>query len=310
MPSHVEALARRVEALLLLLVVVVGAVGVALPGPARTIDGAGAINPTLGVLVLTAGMTVDVSGLRHIRRRWARVVTTVVTTSLVLPALAWAVSHLVSGPPHDGVLAIGVAPSEVASLGLVAVAGGETAVAAVLLVSSSILTVLAGGPVLALLSGPPSVHSGGLTATLVLVVALPLALGVVLGRMLSAVPRVLGAGRLLGVLSLLVLLWEVAGEVELRARYLGVVAAMVLFIVGAAVLGRLLTLGLPATARTGVLLPVAMRDFAVAAGLASNAFGARAVGPLGIYGFLVLVTGAVAVHSPVAAHAPGVPDET
>jgi hypothetical protein len=32
-----------------------------------------------------------------------------------------------------------------------------------------------------------------------------------------------------------------------------------------------------------------MRDFAVAAGIASSAFGAKAVGPLGIYGLLVLL---------------------
>lgn len=304
MPSHLEALAQRVEALLLLLVVGVGAVGVAVPGPARTIDAAGAIDPTLAVLVLTAGMTVDVSGMRQVRRRWARVATTLAATWLVLPALAWGVSHLVAGPLHDGVLAVGVAPSEVASLGLVAMAGGEAAVSALLLLGSSILTVFAGGPVLALLSGDASVHPGGLTATLGLVVALPLALGVVLRWMVASAPMVLGVGRLLSVLALLVLLWEVAGEVELRARSLGVVAAMVLFIAGAAVLGRLLTIGLPTTARSGVLLPVTMRDFAVAAGLASSAFGARAVGPLGIYGLLVLLTGVIAVHSPVADHAP------
>ena len=40
-----------------------------------------------------------------------------------------------------------------------------------------------------------------------------------------------------------------------------------------------------------MLLPVAMRDFAVAAGIAAAAFGPAAAAPLGAYGVLVLLTG-------------------
>ncbi len=45
-----------------------------------------------------------------------------------------------------------------------------------------------------------------------------------------------------------------------------------------------------------MILPTAMRDFAVAAGIAASAFGAAAAAPLGIYGVMVLVFGAVAVY--------------
>jgi ACR3 family arsenite efflux pump ArsB len=124
---------------------------------------------------------------------------------------------------------------------LAAIAGGEVAVAAVLVVGSSVVTVLAGGAILAALSGAPSMHPGGLAITLVLVVGLPLALGVVLRQVLAAHAAVLEAGRLLGVGVVLVLLWEVVGEVELRASYLGVVAALVGFVAGAGALGWLVT---------------------------------------------------------------------
>jgi hypothetical protein len=40
-----------------------------------------------------------------------------------------------------------------------------------------------------------------------------------------------------------------------------------------------------------------MRDFAVAAGIATSAFGATAAAPLGIYGILVLVFGTVTVYA-------------
>jgi hypothetical protein len=45
-----------------------------------------------------------------------------------------------------------------------------------------------------------------------------------------------------------------------------------------------------------VILPTTMRDFAVAAGIAASAFGAAAAAPLGIYGVMVLVFGAIAVY--------------
>lgn len=294
--TGVRMLARRAEALLVPFVVVVGALGVAAPAPARSLDGAGAIDPTLAVLVLTAGLAVDVASLRHTRRRWARVATVLAASSVLLPALAWAVSRLVTGPPRDGVLAVGVAPSEVASLGLAAMAGGEVAVAAVLLVGSTVVTVLAGGAILAALSGASSVDPGGLVVTLLLVVGLPLSVGVMLRRAVDDHSTVLDAGRLLGVVALLFLLWEAAGEVELRADYLGVAAALAGFVAGAGLLGWALTARLGTPARAGLLLPVTMRDFAVAAGIASSAFGASAVGPLGIYGLLVLLVGAVAAR--------------
>ena len=289
-------LAGRVEALLVPLVVVVGAVGIAVASPARSLDRAGAVDPTLAVLVFTAGLATDLAALGHARKRRVRLVLVVATSSVVLLALAFALSHLVSGPARGGLLALGVAPSEVASLALAAMAGGEVAVSAGLLVASSLVTVLAGGPILVVLSGSARVDLGGLLVTLGLVVGLPLVVGASLRRALAAHPVVLDAGRVVGVAALLVLLWEVAGEVQLRTSYFGVVAALVGFLAGSGALGWLLGRGLPAPARSAVFLPIAMRDFAVAAGIAATAFGPKAVGPLGVYGLLVLLGGAVAAR--------------
>lgn len=294
MPSPIAAVAGKVEELLVALVVVVGAIGIAAPGPPRSATGAGAVDPTLAVLVFTAGLTVEAAALARARRRWPRVLTALAVSSIALPALAWALSHLVSGPARGAILAVGVAPSEVASLGLAAMAGGEVAISAALLVASSAVAVVASGPILSLLSGAAGVHTEGVLITLALVVAVPLAAGVAARRLLvgdSAV--VLGAGRLLGNAALLVLLWEVTGEVRVQASYLAVVAALAGFLAGAGGLGWLLSRGLDLPARPAVLLPVAMRDFAVATGIASSAFGPAAVGPLGIYGMLVLVGGAM-----------------
>ena len=292
-PARIDVLAAKMEALLVPLVVLVGAIGIGLPGAPRWADSAGAVNPTLAVLVFTAGLTVETAALAGARRRAPRILTALTVSSIALPALAWALSHAVSGPARGGILAVGVAPSEVASLGLASVAGGEVAVAAALLVASSVVAVVDSGPILALLSGASGTHTGGVLATLALVVAVPLAAGVAVRRLVGHSSRALAAGRLVGTVALLALLWEVAGEVQLRVAYLAVLAALVGFVAGAGMLARLLARGLDRQSRPAVLLPIAMRDFAVAAGIAASAFGSAAVGPLGVYGVLVLLGGAI-----------------
>jgi hypothetical protein len=56
------------------------------------------------------------------------------------------------------------------------------------------------------------------------------------------------------------------------------------------------------------MLPTTMRDFAVAAGIAASAFGIAAAAPLGIYGVMVLVFGAITVYASKRATRPDEPD--
>jgi predicted Na+-dependent transporter len=83
----------------------------------------------------------------------------------------------------------------------------------------------------------------------------------------------------------------IAAEVQLSAGYVAVTGALVVFLAGSAVAGRLLGLRAPRPAATALLLTTSMRDFAIAAGLAAAAFGTAAAAPLGLYGILVLVWG-------------------
>lgn len=271
--------------------VAVGALGVALPAAGRELDRRGVIDPTLAVLVLTAGLAVDTAGLRSVTLRLGRLFAALVAGSVCLPLLAWGISRAATGGVRDAILSVGVAPPEVASLGLTALAAGEVSVAATLLVASSIVTVVAAGPILALLAGGSAASGGGLLTTLVLVVAVPLTAGVLLRRLAGGHAGVVDAGRVAGSLSLLVLLWEVASQVHLELVYLGAAGLLIVFLAGSGLLGTAVTAGVEPTGRPGLLLPVAMRDFAVAAGIAAAAFGPGATGPLGIYGLLVLLAG-------------------
>ena len=286
------AVADASERFLLVLVLVAAAVGLAAPGPGRAVSAANGIDAALAVLVFATGLSLELADLAAASRAWRRIALVLLVSTLALPALAWASSQLIGSEQlRSGMLAVGVAPAEVATVALCVIAGGEAAVCAVLLVGSTIITVLGAGPILSLLGAHASVSSAGLLGNLAVVVALPLAAGVAVRAFWSPGPGADAAVRLVTVLALLFLLWQVASQIRLNAAYTWVIAALVLYIAGSVVLGRLLAAGLPGGRATAILLPVAMRDFAVAAGIATAAFGPAAAAPLGAYGVLVLLLG-------------------
>lgn len=295
-PPRLAGVADVLDRYLLLLVVISATAGVAFPGPGRRADAGGAILDTLALLVFCTGSALTFSEMASVRTATRRLILVLAVTTVTLPALAWLASQLVTGPVvRGGVLAAGVAPTEVASVALTGLAGGEIALAAGLLVASTVLTVLLAGPILSILGAHSSASQLHLLATLALVVALPLAAGSAVRTANPFRGREQPVTRVLGTVSLLVLLWEVASELHLRASDTAVVIALVLYLAGGAALGWLLGAGARSSWRTAVILPTAMRDFAVAAGIATSAFGAAAAAPLGIYGILVLIFGTVTV---------------
>jgi BASS family bile acid:Na+ symporter len=286
------ATADASERFLLILVLAVAAAGVAAPAPGRAVSAGNGIDGALAVLVFATGLSLRVADLAAVASAWRRIAVVLVVSTAALPALAWAASQLVTDPVlRSGMQTVGVAPAEVATVALCVIAGGDAAVCAVLLVTSTVVTVLGAGPILSLLGASVVVSTGGLLSNLALVVALPLAAGVALRAAWSPGEHMDAVIRIATVAVLLLLLWQVASQIRLDSAYTRVIAALVAYIAGSAVLGRALATGLPEGRSTAVLLPVAMRDFAVAAGIASAAFGPAAAAPLGAYGVLVLLVG-------------------
>jgi predicted Na+-dependent transporter len=91
----------------------------------------------------------------------------------LLAPLAWAVSRLFGEPVREGVLALGVSSTEVAAVGLVALAGGSAVLALGVLTGSLVLSALAGPPLLSLLAGGTEVAVAELVGRFALVVLLP-----------------------------------------------------------------------------------------------------------------------------------------
>jgi predicted Na+-dependent transporter len=291
----VTRIADALERFLLPLVVLAAAAGIVFPGPGRRLDAANAILVALAVLVFCTGTSMTFTDIAALRTASLRLVLVLAVTTVALPAFAWLASRLVSDPAlRGGVLAAGVAPTEVASVALTGLAGGEAALAAGLLVGSTAVTVLLAGPILGLLGAHSATSQLGLLVTLALVVALPLLAGSATRTLDPLGGRERPPLRIIGLVSLLVLLWEVASELHLQVSDTTMAASLLLYLACAAGLGWLLGTGVTQARRTAVFLSVAMRDFAVAAGLAASAFGPPAAAPLGVYGILVLVFGSVA----------------
>lgn len=259
------------------------------------------IDVLLVILVFATAVTIDPGAPRRLAGAWRRVLAAVVLGITVLPALSWAVAHLVpAGPLRDGVLVTGLAPCEIASVATTALAGGEAAIAAGVLIGSTLATVVVAAPVLALEAGRAAFSPAGVIGNLAVVIALPLAAGIALRSWVPAAARVLATGRAqtaaartaLAAVAALVAL--VAAEVRLSAGYAAVAAALVLFLAASAVIGLALGIGAARPARSALLLTTSMRDFAIAAALAAAAFGPAAAAPLALYGVAVLVWGTAA----------------
>jgi predicted Na+-dependent transporter len=294
---RLAGVAGFLDRFLLPLVLVVAGLGVLAPEPGRRLDGGGAILITLAVLVFCTGSSVTLADIGGMRAAAGRMALVLAASTVILPLLAWLASRLVSGAAlQGGVLAAGVAPVEVASVALTGMAGGEVVVAAGLLIASTLLTVLLAGPILGLLGAHSAISQLGLLATLALVVGLPLIAGCTMRTLDPFGGRERPLIEVMGMASLLVLLWEISSELRLQASDGRVAVALLVFLAGASGLGWLLARGAPRGQRTAVILPTTMRDFAVAAGIAASAFGIAAAAPLGIYGVMVLVFGASTVY--------------
>ncbi len=281
---------------------VTAALGVGFPAPGRRAEAADGILIALAILVFCTGTSMTFAEMGAVRTAGRRLAVVLPATTVGLPVLAWLAGHLTSGTAaRGGILSAGVAPAEVASVALTGLAGGDAVLAAGLLAASTVLTVLLAGPIFGLAGAHSPASPLSLLVTLALVVALPLAAG---SALRSADPyrgREQPLARVIGTVSLLVLLWQVASQLQARASEAGVALALVAYLAGAVGLGALLARGAATTAgpdrRIAIVLTTGMRDFAVAAGIAASAFGAAAAAPLGIYGLLVLIFGSAAAYA-------------
>ena len=156
-------------------------IGLSVQRPLAWLAARQGINVLLAVLVFATAVTIEPAALRRAAAAWRPLLAALAIGVTVLPALAWAAARLVPGGPlRDGVLTVGLAPCEIASVATTAMAAGEAAVAAGLLIGSTVAAVAVACPILALEAGHAGFSPSGVIGNLALVVALPLAVGIAL----------------------------------------------------------------------------------------------------------------------------------
>jgi BASS family bile acid:Na+ symporter len=263
----------------------------------------------LAALVLFTALGIRSSQLTELRRRTGAAAALIAVPFALLAPLAWLVSLPFSGPVSDGVLALGVSSTEVAAVGLVAVAGGSSVLALGALTGSLVLAALAGPPLLGLLAGADAdVAVGELIGRFSLVVLVPLAGGLLVRASAPALDRAESELAGLATLTVVVLVYAAMSGADDGGDLAGAVAASVLFLAATAVVVAGWLLLAPAELRATGALVIELRDFAVAAALASQAFGPPAATVAGVYGVLMLVLGAAAAHSLPRRREPAAPD--
>lgn len=282
---------RLAEALLPLALV---AVGLALVLPSEAVAARGDL--MLAALVALTALGIAPRDLWAARRRWRTVLALSLVPFMVLVPLAWAISRLFDGPVREGVLTLGLSSTEVAAVGLVALAGGDAALTLGAL-AGSLVAAATIGPLLVsgLASGPATADPAELLGRFALVVLAPLAVGVAARvawpRLARGEPWFAG-GSALAVVALIYA--SLSGGAPSGDDLVPALAGSIAFL-GLSALPALGWARLVAD-RDGVAVAftVGLRDFAVAATLAAQAFGPRAAAVGGIYGVLMLIAGAVA----------------
>jgi predicted Na+-dependent transporter len=242
----------------------------------------------LAALVLAVSLTIDPGRLIAAARAWRPIVLLSLLPFAMLFPLALALGRLFDGPEREGLIALGLAPTEVATAGLVALAGAGTelalAVIALSLVASALLA-----PLLAPLVAEASPDSGELLVRFGLVVLVPLAVGLAVRasrRAGSAVALADPAATV--VLALLV--YAALGDLGSRSSLGGAVLAGTLFLAASAAVALLLHRALGG-GLTGPFV-FSLRDFAVAAALAGELAAPGAAATPAVYGALMLVLAA------------------
>jgi BASS family bile acid:Na+ symporter len=261
----------------------------------------------LALLVLLTALGLTAGELRDdVRRHSISIAVLSVAPLVVLSGAAWAIGRPFDPPIRNGLLAVGVASSEVATVGLVTLAGADATVALGAVAGSLVLSALLGPVALGVLAGHPG--QGGtahLLGRFALVVIAPLVAGVAIRSMrrlrgISALdPQREGLAAIVLAALVYAALSGTAGHDGLGSALLASLA----FLAVAAALGELWRRATPRPVAIPGALTIAMRDFAVAAALAAQAFGTRAGVVPGVYGVVMLLAGSAGAGLLARAHA-------
>lgn len=289
--ARVRARVARIPDLLTPLAII--AAGLALIAPSRAVSDRSDL--LLAILVLLTALGIPAGDLLALRHRPRELLVLSIAPFVVLGALGWLVGRPFSGPVQDGVLATGLSSSEIATVGLVALAGADAALCLGAVTGSLIVSAILGPLAVTLLAGSAA-HAGAthLLARFALVVLVPLAAGIALRAARPSVARIDAELASASTLTVVALVYAALSGVGSGGGVGAALLASAIFLFASAAVGLLWWRRAPAASGVPGLFAISLRDFAVAAALAVESFGSAAGTVPGIYGVLMLVLGSVA----------------
>jgi BASS family bile acid:Na+ symporter len=249
----------------------------------------------LALLVLATALGISFADVERLRDHAVAVAVLSVAPLVALGAAAWLLGRPFAAPVRDGLLTVGLASSEVASVGLVALARADATIALGAVSGSLVASALIGPLAIGALAGTAT-HGGPgpLLGRFALVVILPLFVGVAVRSRRPQIAATDPEREGVAALTVAVLVYAALSGTR-GAHHLGAaLLASVAFLAVSAALAELWRRRADADTAVPGALAIAMRDFAVAAALATQAFGTDAGAVPGVYGVVMLVAGTVA----------------
>lgn len=249
------------------------------------------IVPLLGLIMFGMGLTLKTEDFREVARRPLRVLIGVLAQFLIMPGLAWLLCQVLRLPPEVavGVILVGCCPGGTASNVMTWFARGDLALSVAITAVTTVLAPLVTPALIWLLASAwLPVQFGALFMSILQVVLLPIALGLIAQRLLGLrVRHLVEVLPLVSVVSIVVIVAAVvaASQAKIAESGLLIMAVVVLHNGLGLALGYLAgkVFGLPLAQRKTLAIEVGMQNSGLGAALASAHFSPLAAVPSALF---------------------------
>lgn len=289
-PEHIATrLGRFAGSWFPVIVIAAGTIAVFVPAPFLGL--AQIVNPLLMVIMLGMGMTLKGSDFATVVKRPFALVIGMLAQFLIMPATAWVLIQALNLEPMIavGVILVAAAPGGTASNVMTYLAKGDIALSVSMTTVSTLVAPFVTPLTVLLLAGSYlPVDTVALFISIIQIVLVPIAVGLVLQRFAPRlVERLIVWMPLVSVIGITLVLLAVVSRSAATILASGLLIAVIVVILNG--VGLLLgyfaarMVGLDEAARRSVSIEVGMQNSGLAAGLATQHFGAEAAVPAAIF---------------------------
>ncbi len=249
------------------------------------------IVPLLGLIMFGMGLTLKTEDFREVARRPLRVLIGVLAQFLIMPGVAWLLCQVLRLPPEVavGVILVGCCPGGTASNVMTWFARGDLALSVAITAVTTLLAPLVTPALIWLLASAwLPVQFGALFMSILQVVLLPIALGLIAQRLLGVrVRHLVEVLPLVSVVSIVIIVAAVvaASQAKIAESGLLIMAVVVLHNGLGLALGYLAgkLFGMPLAQRKTLAIEVGMQNSGLGAALASAHFSPLAAVPSALF---------------------------